>query len=185
MLSEQVAEWSTTLLGRLLHHTSCQPSNLTRVGFVTQLRKNCSHATAERRSQKANRVWLKRQDRAVCPAAIAQCEHCAHARGRRRRHFDIGRDQLAQQPEAVWHPAAGSARSHVRDQEAGTGKSTLLATMLPRQDIEQGRGVALLDPHGDLCERVLQSVRRKRARTTSSTSMFLMPRRPSPSIRLS
>src|SRR5229473_6317420 len=41
--------------------------------------------------------------------------------------------------------------------KTGTGKSTLLATML-RQDIEQSRGVALLDPHGDLCERVLQWV---------------------------
>ena len=38
--------------------------------------------------------------------------------------------------------------------KTGTGKSTLLATLL-RQDLEQGRGVALLDPHGDLVERAL------------------------------
>jgi type IV secretory pathway TraG/TraD family ATPase VirD4 len=37
--------------------------------------------------------------------------------------------------------------------KTGTGKSTLLATLL-KQDLEQGRGVALLDPHGDLVERV-------------------------------
>jgi hypothetical protein len=38
--------------------------------------------------------------------------------------------------------------------KTGTGKSTLLETMI-RQDIGAGQGVALLDPHGDLVERVL------------------------------
>jgi len=38
--------------------------------------------------------------------------------------------------------------------KTGTGKSTLLETMI-RQDIEAGRGLALFDPHGDLVERVL------------------------------
>src|SRR5438445_4285135 len=37
---------------------------------------------------------------------------------------------------------------------SGTGKSTLLFNLI-RQDIECGEGVALLDPHGDLVERVL------------------------------
>ena len=37
---------------------------------------------------------------------------------------------------------------------SGTGKSTLLLNLL-RQDIEAGSGVALLDPHGDLVDRVL------------------------------
>lgn len=37
--------------------------------------------------------------------------------------------------------------------KTGTGKSTLLESMI-RQDIEDGAGVALLDPHGDLVERV-------------------------------
>lgn len=41
--------------------------------------------------------------------------------------------------------------------KTGTGKSTLLATLI-KQDLERGRGVALLDPHGDLCERALQWV---------------------------
>jgi len=39
----------------------------------------------------------------------------------------------------------------------GTGKSTLLANMI-RQDIENGEGLAVLDPHGDLTEQVLRSV---------------------------
>ena len=41
--------------------------------------------------------------------------------------------------------------------KTGTGKSTLLETLV-RQDIEQGRGAALLDPHGDLVERVARAL---------------------------
>ncbi len=37
--------------------------------------------------------------------------------------------------------------------KTGVGKSTLLET-LARQDLEAGRGFALIDPHGDLAERV-------------------------------
>jgi hypothetical protein len=37
---------------------------------------------------------------------------------------------------------------------SGTGKSTLLFNLI-RQDIENGDGVAVLDPHGDLIDRVL------------------------------
>jgi Type IV secretion-system coupling protein DNA-binding domain len=37
---------------------------------------------------------------------------------------------------------------------SGTGKSTLLFNLI-RQDIENGEGVALLDPHGDLVDKVL------------------------------
>ena len=45
--------------------------------------------------------------------------------------------------------------------KTGTGKTTLLETMI-RQDIEAGRGVALLDPHGDLVERVVAHIPRER-----------------------
>ena len=37
--------------------------------------------------------------------------------------------------------------------KTGSGKSTLLATLL-KQDLTQGHGLALLDPHGDLMQRV-------------------------------
>src|SRR5207302_1234934 len=37
---------------------------------------------------------------------------------------------------------------------SGTGKSTLLFNLI-RQDIENGQGVAVLDPHGDLVDRIL------------------------------
>lgn len=41
--------------------------------------------------------------------------------------------------------------------KTGTGKSTLIERLI-LQDITAGRGVALLDPHGDLVERVLAKV---------------------------
>ena len=37
--------------------------------------------------------------------------------------------------------------------KTGTGKSTLLETLI-RQDIDSGQGIALLDPHGDLVEKI-------------------------------
>lgn len=44
--------------------------------------------------------------------------------------------------------------------KTGTGKSTLMLNMLV-QDLEAGRGFALLDPHGDLAERLLDYVPRR------------------------
>lgn len=43
----------------------------------------------------------------------------------------------------------------------GTGKSTLLETLI-HQDIRAGEGLALLDPHGDLLERLLPLASRSR-----------------------
>lgn len=45
----------------------------------------------------------------------------------------------------------------------GSGKSTLLLHLI-MQDIHAGRGVCLIDPHGDLYDEVLDRVPRKRAR---------------------
>ncbi|MET4424269.1 energy-coupling factor transporter ATP-binding protein EcfA2 [Bradyrhizobium sp. JR18.2] len=45
--------------------------------------------------------------------------------------------------------------------KTGTGKSTLIETMA-LQDIERGRGLALIDPHGDLVERVATQVPTRR-----------------------
>jgi energy-coupling factor transporter ATP-binding protein EcfA2 len=45
--------------------------------------------------------------------------------------------------------------------KTGTGKSTLLETLV-RQDIEAGRGLALIDPHGDLVERVAAAIPNRR-----------------------
>lgn len=41
--------------------------------------------------------------------------------------------------------------------KTGTGKSTLLETMI-MQDIEAGIGCCLLDPHGDLVEKVVKNI---------------------------
>lgn len=54
----------------------------------------------------------------------------------------------------VWIPPSHRTRHMHVIGASGTGKSTLLFNML-RQDIERGEGIALLDPHGDLVERVL------------------------------
>ena len=43
----------------------------------------------------------------------------------------------------------------------GTGKSTLLISKIA-QDLKQGRGLALIDPHGDVAEAVLPFVPKKR-----------------------
>jgi type IV secretory pathway VirB4 component len=41
--------------------------------------------------------------------------------------------------------------------KTGTGKSTCLETMI-MQDIEHGRGCCLLDPHGDLVEKIVKNI---------------------------
>jgi len=41
--------------------------------------------------------------------------------------------------------------------KTGTGKSTLIETMI-MQDIQAGRGCCLLDPHGDLVEKVVKAI---------------------------
>lgn len=45
--------------------------------------------------------------------------------------------------------------------KTGTGKSTLLETMI-RQDITSGTGLAVLDPHGDLVERLVPVAEERR-----------------------
>ncbi len=46
--------------------------------------------------------------------------------------------------------------------QTGTGKSTLMKAMI-RQDIENGKGVCLIDPHGEFAEFALSVVPRERA----------------------
>ena len=43
----------------------------------------------------------------------------------------------------------------------GTGKSTMLLSMV-KQDIENGKGVCVIDPHGDLVEKILPLIPEKR-----------------------
>src|SRR5262249_32628118 len=79
-------------------------------------------------------------------------------------------------PASETNPVSYFARTNFRNQDAlfgikqadrlshmyvigktGTGKSTLLQT-LALQDIAQGRGMMLIDPHGDLAERIVGSI---------------------------
>ncbi len=46
--------------------------------------------------------------------------------------------------------------------KSGTGKSTILSTMM-KQDLADGEGVCLIDPHGDLVEGILPHIPRNRA----------------------
>ena len=46
--------------------------------------------------------------------------------------------------------------------KSGAGKTTLLRNLI-LQDIEAGRGVAVIDPHGDLCDDLLDHIPRRRA----------------------
>ncbi len=45
--------------------------------------------------------------------------------------------------------------------KTGTGKSKLLELLI-RDDLEQGRGVAVIDPHGDLIDSVIRSIPKER-----------------------
>src|ERR1700719_3441611 len=56
--------------------------------------------------------------------------------------------------------------------KTGTGKSTLIETMA-LQDLEQGRGFALVDPHGDLVERLV--ARMPAMRRTDDVIYFNVP----------
>jgi hypothetical protein len=49
--------------------------------------------------------------------------------------------------------------------KTGTGKTTLMAN-LAVQDLQAGRGFALLDPHGDMAERLLHYVPRRHTNST-------------------
>src|SRR5215470_11954755 len=60
--------------------------------------------------------------------------------------------------------------------KTGVGKSTLLETLI-RQDMENGEGLALLEPHGDLVEKALQAVPDKRR---SDLIYFDVPDRTNP-----
>jgi hypothetical protein len=56
----------------------------------------------------------------------------------------------------------------------GTGKSTLMLSMI-RQDILNGKGVCLIDPHGDLAESVLRVIPRSRVEDTIYFNPLVTP----------
>ncbi len=46
--------------------------------------------------------------------------------------------------------------------KSGSGKSVYQASLI-KQDIEEGRGVCVIDPHGDLCDEILEYIPKERA----------------------
>ena len=64
----------------------------------------------------------------------------------------------AREPSRIFGMSKNDRRAHMYVVgRTGTGKSSLFET-LAFQDIRNGHGLALLDPHGDLAERLLKSV---------------------------
>ena len=73
----------------------------------------------------------------------------------------LGRNEhLGQVRPVTLSPSERSRHTYIIG-ASGTGKSTLLESMIA-QDMEQGAGVALLDPHGDLVDAVLARVPEER-----------------------
>jgi Cdc6-like AAA superfamily ATPase len=60
-------------------------------------------------------------------------------------------------PRPVWFGHQDRTRHCYIVGATGTGKSTLIKNLI-RQDMEQNKGVVLIDPHGDLYTEVLESV---------------------------
>lgn len=58
------------------------------------------------------------------------------------------------------HPAQRTRHTYVIG-ASGTGKSTLLLNLII-QDIDQGQGIAVLDPHGDLVDHILSHIPEER-----------------------
>ncbi|MES2707980.1 MAG: type IV secretion system DNA-binding domain-containing protein [Verrucomicrobiota bacterium] len=69
----------------------------------------------------------------------------------------LGLNEHAGKTREVWLTREQRVRHFHILGGTGTGKSTLLFDMM-RQDLENGRGFALLDPHGDLADRVMGAV---------------------------
>ena len=74
----------------------------------------------------------------------------------------IGESAFRSQREPVFITEDDRRRHIYIVGQTGTGKSTLLTHMVA-DDIRQGKGVALIDPHGDLIEKILGLIPNERA----------------------
>ncbi|MBI2634285.1 type IV secretory system conjugative DNA transfer family protein [Candidatus Peregrinibacteria bacterium] len=75
----------------------------------------------------------------------------------------IGHNLYRGEKKEVRFKRADRSRHHYIIGKSGSGKSALLGYMA-RQDILNGEGVAIIDPHGDLIEDVLEYIPKERAK---------------------
>lgn len=74
----------------------------------------------------------------------------------------LGEAVFRGQKEKVFLASSEDRRRHLYViGQTGTGKTSLFAEMI-RQDIEAGRGVGVIDPHGDLIEKTLANIPKER-----------------------
>ena len=69
----------------------------------------------------------------------------------------IGTSEVRGQRAAVYLPEEVRDRHVYMVGKSGTGKSTLLETII-RADIEAGRGAAIIDPHGDMIRHLMEAM---------------------------
>ncbi len=69
----------------------------------------------------------------------------------------LGRTSFRGEAKPIYLTDADRARHVYMVGQTGTGKSTLLGNMI-LSDIEKGKGVAMIDPHGDLAENILSHI---------------------------
>lgn len=75
----------------------------------------------------------------------------------------LGNNVYRGNKKKVFFPKADRHRHHYIIGQTGTGKSSYISQMA-RQDIANGDGVCVIDPHGDLIEDILQYIPKERAK---------------------
>ncbi len=99
--------------------------------------------------------------RSAAFARIGENTRSAKFSTSRREGVLLGKNEHAGDSSEIWVTDEQRTRHlHVLG-ASGYGKTTLLFNLL-RQDLEQGKGLALLDPHGDLADKILGVIPRHR-----------------------
>jgi hypothetical protein len=75
----------------------------------------------------------------------------------------LGLNRFRGEEQKVYMKKHDRSRHHYIIGKSGAGKSALLSFMA-RQDIQNGEGICMIDPHGDLIEDVLRYIPKERAR---------------------
>ncbi|MFW6053910.1 MAG: type IV secretory system conjugative DNA transfer family protein, partial [Persicimonas sp.] len=96
------------------------------------------------------------------PGVAIKSARTAHLTGRRGRDCALGYSRHQGRRRRVGLEAEDRFRHTYLLGQTGTGKSTLMANMI-LQDLRRGRGVAVLDPHGNLVESVLERMPEERS----------------------